>query len=480
MSRHLHHRRQHEHHHRGHDVRDTSDVDPLTDQILSAIQKDASAVATVVSVVYKTASQTFAGSIGGYVTVTASPPPQTTEAQAPIPSAVQTSQALPLDTETQQLPSTTPQPEPASSPSSVATSEAPSTEAPAPVTTTFATSHSTAVNTPDSFTVLQSVSTSPIPTTDTAPSSTSVSAAAQSSTKSSSSDAGGVTTEKSAGGLSGGAKAGIAIGVLLAIGLVLGLLFFCYRRRRNHEKGAEEPVGSEKNPFGDNAAIPATAISAPVPAPAPQAVPSRVSTPPQLSLRPASQFQPEFIGHGGKAADVLGITGATAAATPATHHDSQPTNPFEDRAAVNQTVTLAPPAGPLSSNSSKTNIEELPAPLRIRTPSPESETGVVTGAAVAQRHNAPKPLEIKRTASPTPGRAMVALDAAVPSPATTEFSMTSVSATSITSGPGAMNVHRIQLDFKPSMDDELELRAGQLVRLLHEYDDGWVSLEHAI
>jgi hypothetical protein len=25
------------------------------------------------------------------------------------------------------------------------------------------------------------------------------------------------------------------------------------------------------------------------------------------------------------------------------------------------------------------------------------------------------------------------------------------------------------------MDDELELRAGQLIRLLHEYDDGWVS-----
>ena len=54
--------------------------------------------------------------------------------------------------------------------------------------------------------------------------------------------------------------------------------------------------------------------------------------------------------------------------------------------------------------------------------------------------------------------------------------MTSESATSITNGPGAMNVHRIQLDFKPSMDDELELRAGQLVRLLHEYDDGWVGL----
>jgi hypothetical protein len=42
-------------------------------------------------------------------------------------------------------------------------------------------------------------------------------------------------------------------------------------------------------------------------------------------------------------------------------------------------------------------------------------------------------------------------------------------------GPAAPNnVHRVQLDFNPSMEDEIELRAGQLVRLVHEYDDGWV------
>jgi len=40
---------------------------------------------------------------------------------------------------------------------------------------------------------------------------------------------------------------------------------------------------------------------------------------------------------------------------------------------------------------------------------------------------------------------------------------------------GPNNVHRVQLEFKPSMEDELELKSGQLVRMLHEYDDGWVS-----
>ena len=42
-------------------------------------------------------------------------------------------------------------------------------------------------------------------------------------------------------------------------------------------------------------------------------------------------------------------------------------------------------------------------------------------------------------------------------------------------GPQNSNVYRVQLDFKPSLEDEMEMKAGELVRLLHEYDDGWVS-----
>jgi hypothetical protein len=45
---------------------------------------------------------------------------------------------------------------------------------------------------------------------------------------------------------------------------------------------------------------------------------------------------------------------------------------------------------------------------------------------------------------------------------------------------GPNNVHRVQLEFKPSMEDELELKSGQLVRMLHEYDDGWVSKPCAV
>ena len=34
---------------------------------------------------------------------------------------------------------------------------------------------------------------------------------------------------------------------------------------------------------------------------------------------------------------------------------------------------------------------------------------------------------------------------------------------------------RRYFDIAATMDDELDLKAGQLVRMLHEYDDGWVS-----
>lgn len=40
-------------------------------------------------------------------------------------------------------------------------------------------------------------------------------------------------------------------------------------------------------------------------------------------------------------------------------------------------------------------------------------------------------------------------------------------------GPPTSAVHRVQIDFQPTMEDELELKAGELVRLLFEYDDGW-------
>ncbi|KAI5289777.1 hypothetical protein KEM54_003230 [Ascosphaera aggregata] len=54
----------------------------------------------------------------------------------------------------------------------------------------------------------------------------------------------------------------------------------------------------------------------------------------------------------------------------------------------------------------------------------------------------------------------------------------SASAEAIPYGPAyrpssTPNIHRVLLDFDPQLDDELPLRRGRLVRILHTYDDGW-------
>lgn len=149
------------------------------------------------------------------------------------------------------------------------------------------------------------------------------------------------------------------------------------------------------------------------------------------------------------------------------------TNPFGNHAETEATAANGP----------MTPSAQVPAPLRVRTPTPEGAAAVLGGAAGAGlaaagagtgRPNAPKPLNLSPSRPVTNGS-----ERPIPSPAGTEFSMTSVTPSAVANGPPPSNVHRIQLDFKPSMEDELELRAGLLVRLLHEYDDGWVSIAFA-
>lgn len=41
---------------------------------------------------------------------------------------------------------------------------------------------------------------------------------------------------------------------------------------------------------------------------------------------------------------------------------------------------------------------------------------------------------------------------------------------------GQIPVHRVMIDFAPSMEDEVQLSTNDLVRLVTTYDDGWVSL----
>ncbi|KAL8656629.1 MAG: hypothetical protein Q9226_002611 [Calogaya cf. arnoldii] len=495
---------------------------------------------TVVQVIYKTAEKTFDGPIGGYKTLDGSedsgnnanfvaPSPQTQEAQAqPAPTPVEepveaTTQAPQAPVEVQSTPTadspTTPTPE-AQTPAAAPQQEDPTTQAPivAPVATSAkfnpkAASPSSSSNevksTPaaknpkqesDSDSVVSQISSQITAATPTQDNSASSSSFIAENAAGSSASTPGASASNESDGMSGGAKAGLAIGILLAIGLLLGLIFFCYRRNKKHQSEAYQVADDEKSVPRDTSGAVALGRAAST---------GTTSTAPRLSLRPVTQFLPDLAGRR-KSGNTLAAPGARSLAPtdnmkekrPQQNQNTNPTNPFGDHAeqsekalAPRQERSMIPnhandrtnPFGnhaetveqPVNVDNSMPTDAPVPAPLRIRTPTPEGQSPTVgsvgaagaAGAALAaagmagRKTDAPKPLNLspKRPASPAP----------MPSPSGTEFSMNSITPAAMANGPPPSNVHRVQLDFKPSMEDELALRAGQLVRLLHEYDDGW-------
>jgi hypothetical protein len=432
--------------------------------------------ATLVSVVYVTAAPTFDGPIGGYTTVgvaaadtdTPSPAvvaPTSTAAPVVVPtshssaaakqSASAVDSATGIDTDSN----------PVSSTAVALSSSTLPTEIPAP-STTLATSVALLAATSS-----LSLSTPTLSNTASAASSTSTGDGASSSE-----------------GMSGGAKAGIAIGVLLLVGAFLSMLLYCFKKRKNAEKQRLADNEKNENPFVD---------------PPRQSNASVRSSPtaPRLSLRPVTQFIPNLMEKRASRGNAL-MTGSAVPLTekalpdlrPETSQSNNNANPFGNHA---ETIDSANANGPLVMTSPVVEQSAAPSPVTanpviadpvMANPVPENVaapaigTAVATGATLApglkrgasKRENGPKPLDLTKS-GPFMGP---------PSPAGTEFSITSESASTPTQtnssaaiaaagGPANSAVHRVQLDFKPSMDDELELRAGQLIRMLHEYDDGW-------
>lgn len=81
------------------------------------------------------------------------------------------------------------------------------------------------------------------------------------------------------GDLSGGAKAGIAIGVILGVGLIALLVFWFIRKKKQNQRLQEE----DEKVFGNHGPLP---DSPPLPE---QKTPAE---PPQLNVRPITQFAP--------------------------------------------------------------------------------------------------------------------------------------------------------------------------------------------
>ena len=293
------------------------------------------------------------------------------------------------------------------------------------------------------------------------------------------------SSEPSSGGLSSGGKAGIAIVVILLVGLLAGLAFFFVRRKQRRDSKTDatyEKTDDEKSAYAAGLARSQSVTST-----------KTSATAPRLSIRPITQFLPDLAARGKAANAVAGAglhdSSIASQAAMARSHENEKVNPFGDHAQAQAPNRMSDQATlPIQNNAVEnpfgnhaevapadaTPAADMPAPLRTKTPTPEGvpagiAAGAVAGAAGAvgvaalahKDHDKQAPRD--RSSSP---RSV--------SPTASEFSTTPSSP--MANGAAPTNVHRVQLDFKPSMDDELALRAGDLVRLLHEYDDGWVRL----
>jgi hypothetical protein len=258
-----------------------------------------------------------------------------------------------------------------------------------------------------------------------------------------------------------GAKAGLAVGIVAGLAAIITLIFFCIRKRR---QASERQRLDDEKYIADQSAFKRTAST------------RTSATAPRLSLRPVTQFSPNLSGNRMSQGNLLGMSsnGSGAAQgmqnlSPDNNYDRSGSNgydrsnPFGNHA---ETVDAVNAAGP--------HVLQDGAEIVGAGAGAVAAGGLTRNAS--KLGNGPKPLDFTKS-GPFLGP---------PSPTGTDFSEASelpgtpvqtngASAIAAAGGPANSAVHRVQLDFKPSMGDELELTAGQLVRLLHEYDDGWVS-----
>lgn len=489
----------HHHLHHNHLARRTHNLDQLTmDEhaapllVRDAAKVDDDDVATVFSVVYVTASATFTGATAGFVTVggpyasTSSIAAKSTE-DARKEATTRTQKAATAKTTS-------------AATSSVQTTLVKHTTSTNSATVSAATAKSSGSLTSaddgtDSTTSSSSIATYTTPAADaeTTSSATSTLAVGTSLANGAVASSASATPTVAAGstdsGMSGGAKAGVAFGVLIAIGLVAAAAIFLLRRKRKQNEEAHQRLDNEKQPVqqpvqhNDNAAGTAGAavaaektnrLSNLMTGGVAESVRSQrtASIAPRLSLRPVTQFLPT-LHHNSDKDGVEEISGPDAFLAPADRPTSawerrpsqnpvhDPANPFGSHAemvdhAAEEKIAVSPPQLVLPESPSVVTLNPFAEPASAEKEVVEKE---VVAPAEAQHQRQP-------SAPGSPTKAEIATASAVP--------MVGMAAGSPRAAP-PNNVHRVQLDFKPSMDDELELRAGQLVRMLHEYDDGWVN-----
>ncbi|KAH0162359.1 hypothetical protein KCU67_g5975, partial [Aureobasidium melanogenum] len=383
-------------------------------------------VATVFSVVYVTASATFSGPTAGFVTLGASP---TTSAKAAAKSTATNN----TDDEDNTTTANAKQPSSTARASTTSTSSAKVTSTLSPTAKSTANTLSSSSSPSSSSSSLVSSSLAVLTSSAAASStiaSSSISSAAKAEATSSSSASATAVADAASSGLSSGAKAGVALVVIFAIGALTGLAYFLIRKKKAQQKQAigMERLDDEKKGFVSQSPSTMTV-------PQPPAQTRSTGPAPRLSYRPTSQWSPSVLGDAEKA--------AAGAAAGVMASNSDPANPFGIHA---QTVE----------SQSRDVISPIPEERSLSPPVELQGSPVPSPTAANFNISSPAtPAEVG-TASAVP---VAALAGAAPG--------------AVIADPPGSTVHRVQLEFKPSMDDELELKVGQIVRVLHEYDDGW-------
>jgi hypothetical protein len=271
-------------------------------------------------------------------------------------------------------------------------------------------------------------------------------------------------------------------------------LFLYNKRRKQVEERADDEKSENPNPFADP--VGATARHP-------------TGKAPRLSLRPVTQFMPTIGRSGPQHPDRRQSRGAGTMIPMVQNPQSpdrgqqqgawgrpgtagqDPANPFGNHAAIGNEPhdRSVSPVTPIDGNRNlppPSPMDGKPLP-NISDAALAGAAGAAVGAGLTRKTSIRKdgPAALDLTLPPK-------LDAVPASPAGTEFSFNELppnqqpdpssgaAAIAAAGGPQSSTVHRVQLDFKPTLEDEMELRAGQLVRLLHEYDDGWVSSPLAV
>ncbi|PHH73048.1 hypothetical protein CDD82_5674 [Ophiocordyceps australis] len=250
-------------------------------------------------------------------------------------------------------------------------------------------------------------------------------------------------------GSSMGAKVGIAFGVLggmLAVGL---LVFFLFNRHRKQASQRQRIQDDDEKPRVPVKSSPRGSMDR-------FNDESRDPKAPRVSLRPVTQFLPHW--------------------NNPDKNRSANTSDFSsykvggERGSPSNSSNLSNPFGNQAESFTSSSSDEQ----RAQGPDASGAVGALS-RKTSMRKDGPNKVDLTLPRlSPIPV-----------SPAGTEFSMSleepgtkapaskGAAAIAAAGGPRNSGVHRVHLDFNPTLDDEMQLRSGELVRLLHEFDDGW-------